>query len=218
MKKRISFMLCLVLAALMLSMSGCESEEKQELLLGRWRCEIDLTEQLSRGLDPEGETAGYLKLDASLIPVEMEFREDDTFSMEVDMDRVEESLEQLMDGVVDGMSRYLEDMMYEQTGIETPAEEILASTGMTMEDLVDIMFPEETVVELKEQIVSEFTREGRFLTEEGRLYTSAGVDLDVDMEVYETYTLQAEKLTLVEYAGPGGTDNMLYPMEFSKIS
>lgn len=217
MKKRISFILCLVLAALMLSMSGCESEEKQELL-GRWRCEIDLTEQISQGLDPEGETADYLKIDAFLIPVEMEFREDDIFSMEVDMDSVDESLEHLMDGIVEGMSRYLEDMMYEQTGIETPVEEILSSTGMTMEDLVDMMFPEETVAELKEQIASEFTKAGRFLAEEGRLYTSADVDLDVDMEVYETYTLHAQRLTLMAYVGPGGTDELLYPMEFSKIN
>ena len=148
----------------------------------------------------------------------MEFREDDTFTMQVDGDSVEKSMEHLMDRVTDGMSRYMEDLMYEQTGVEMTVEEILASTDMTMEDLVAMMFPEASAAELKEQIAAEFSKEGRFKAEDGKLFTSAGIDLDVDTEVYVTYSLDSGKLTLLEYAGSDGSDELLYPMEFTKIS
>ena len=48
MKKRMLPILCMMLA-MALWMSGCKSKEK-EALLGRWRCEIDLTEQINQEL------------------------------------------------------------------------------------------------------------------------------------------------------------------------
>lgn len=218
MKKCIAVLLIMVLmVSVLLGMSGCSSEEK-EPLIGKWCCQLDLTEQIRQEFAADEETAEYLSLDSFVLTLEMEFKEDDTFTLRVDEKSVDAAIEGLLSCITEGMSRYLEDMMYEKTGLKMSAEEVLESMELTMEDLIAQMFPEESVEALREQVTSGFTKEGRFAVEEGKLFTSAGIDYDVDPEVYETYTLASDVLTILDYVGPEAPDEQLYPMVFKKVN
>lgn len=218
MKKKLISVCCLLLAmGLVFGLCGCVDQEK-DALRGKWRCEIDLTELINQEFAADPETAEYLKVDAFCLTVEMEFKEDDTFAMRLDEASAETAVSDLLTSVSAGMETYLEDLYYDQTGVTMEIDDLLAAMGMTMEDLLEQMFPEETLEELKIQMFGGFNKTGKFAAEEGKLFTSAGLEYEIDPEIYETYTCEGNVLTVLSYVGPDAPDMQVYPLVFQKVA
>ena len=210
MKKRIVSVVLLL--AMLLALTACGGGDADKLV-GTWKCEMDLAEQINAEMGLDAETAEYLNFDSFEIVVFMEFNKDGTYSMYADMDALEESLDAAVADFSDGMAQYLEAMIYAQTGVEMTAEEILAASGMTMDDMMAEAFPDD----MAEDIAEGMTMEGKFEAKDGKLFTSAGMDYNVDPEVYETYELDGNTLTITGYVGDDADDVFgVYPLVFKK--
>lgn len=221
MKKTISAVMCAILIlSMLLVMTGCGETGDKEKLLGTWKCEMDLAGQMNEEFAADESVAEYLSVDEFKLVVYMEFKEDDTFSMSVDEAQLDAAVDNLLVSITDGISRYMEDLMLEETGIEMSIDDILVADQTTMEELLAQMFPEESIEELKAEVIDSMQQEGKFKAEDGKLHTSAGLEYEVDPEVYETYTLEGNILTILEYVGSDAdiSNFNVYPMVFTKVN
>lgn len=218
MKKIVSIMLCV--SFLILVLAGCsESTGDKDKLVGSWKCDMDLTEQINSQFAADETAAEYLSVDEFGLTVCLAFHEDGTFVMEVDEASLDAAVEHLVVRVTEGVPQYMIDMVYAETGRELTIEEILEESGVTMEELVDQMFPVESLAALKEEMISGIQQEGKFKASEGKLHTSAGLEYEVDPEAYEAYILEGDTLTLLEYVGPETESSInVYPMVFQKVN
>lgn len=216
MKKKLSMLMCVALIlSMLLALTGCSGGDKDKLV-GKWKCEADMGAIINEAMAAEDESiAEYLAVDEFKMVVYMEFHEDNTFAMYADTDSLNIAIEKMKEDLADGMGRYMEDMMMEQTGLEMSIDDILAATGMTMDDLMSQIAAED----MAEDVASEVAAEGKFKAADGKLHTSAGLEYEVDPSMYETYTLEGDTLTLLEYVG--GDENEMgvnvYPMVFVKV-
>lgn len=212
MKKRI--LSVILILAILLSFTACGSGDKEKLV-GTWKCEMDLAEQINTEMGLDEESAEYLNFDSFTIVLYMQINEDDTYSLYADTDALEQTMEAAMASFAEGMTKYLEDMVLAETGIAMSADDILAASNTTMDEMLAEAFPEGMVEELAEGM----KQEGKFKAKDGKFYTSAGLEYEVDPAVYETYTLEGTTLTLLEYVGEDAGDTMnVYPMVFNKVS
>ena len=212
MKKRI--LSVILMLAILLSFTACGSGDKEKLV-GTWKCEMDLAEQINTEMGLDEESAEYLNFDSFTIVLYMQINEDDTYSLYADTDALEQTMEVAMASFAEGMTKYLEDMVLAETGIAMSADDILAASNTTMDEMLAEAFPEGMVEELAEGM----KQEGKFKAKDGKFYTSAGLEYEVDPAVYETYTLEGTTLTLLEYVGEDAGDTMnVYPMVFNKVS
>lgn len=212
MKKRI--LSVILMLAILLSFTACGSGDKEKLI-GSWKCEMDLAEQINTEMGLDEESAEYLNFDSFTIVLYMQINEDDTYSLYADTDALEQTMEAAMASFAEGMTKYLEDMVLAETGIAMSADDILAASNTTMDEMLAEAFPEGMVEELAEGM----KQEGKFKAKDGKFYTSAGLEYEVDPAVYETYTLEGTTLTLLEYVGEDAGDTMnVYPMVFNKVS
>lgn len=212
MKKRI--LSVILMLAILLSFTACGSGDKEKLV-GTWKCEMDLVEQINTEMGLDEESAEYLNFDSFTIVLYMQINEDDTYSLYADTDALEQTMEAAMASFAEGMTKYLEDMVLAETGIAMSADDILAASNTTMDEMLAEAFPEGMVEELAEGM----KQEGKFKAKDGKFYTSAGLEYEVDPAVYETYTLEGTTLTLLEYVGEDAGDTMnVYPMVFNKVS
>ena len=213
MKKRILAMILIVV--LVLSMSGCGADSDSKKLVGTWRCEKDMTrimEQIVFGDDAEG-AARYLELTDISFTCYMEFRSDGTYQMYADEDSLRDMFDSLVDDFMKALEAYLSDMFYEQTGVTLNLEEILELTGVTMDELLATL-DVDTIIE---ETLKETNREGKYAAEEGKLFTSLGLEYDVDPEIYEIYTLDGKTMTITGCVGMDMGEMEYYPMVFEKI-
>lgn len=212
MKKRI--LSVILMLAILLSFTACGSGDKEKLV-GTWKCEMDLVEQINTEMGLDEESAEYLNFDSFTIVLYMQINEDDTYSLYADTDALEQTMEAAKASFAEGMTKYLEDMVLAETGIAMSADDILAASNTTMDEMLAEAFPEGMVEELAEGM----KQEGKFKAKDGKFYTSAGLEYEVDPAVYETYTLEGTTLTLLEYVGEDAGDTMnVYPMVFNKVS
>ena len=214
MKKKLSVLMCIVLVlSMLLALTGCSGGDKAKLV-GKWKCEKDLSESFNAGVAAGDPTvAEYVAIDEFKVVVYMEFYEDDTYSIYADQASVEDAIEAMKEELVDGISRYMEALILEETGMELPVEQILELAGLTMDDLLAQIITDDLV----DEMVAEIDSKGKFKAADGKLYTSAGLEYEVDPAVYETYTLDGDTLTILGYFGGDDVDSSVYPMVFVKM-
>lgn len=211
MKKRIVSVILMLAMLLALTACGGGDEDK---LVGKWKCEMDLADQINAEMALDEEMAEYLNFTSFEIVVYMEFTKDGTYSMYADKDALEATMDVVLEDFADGMAKYLEDMILSETGVEMSAEDILAASGMTMDDMLAEAFPEGMV----DEIADGMKQEGKFEAKDGKLFTSAGLEYNVDPEVYETYELSGSTLTITDYVGDDADEVFgVYPLVFNKV-
>lgn len=210
MKKRIVSVVMLL--AMLLTLAACGGDKAK--LVGKWECEMDMADQINAEMELDEESAQYLSFSNFEILVCMEFNSDGTYAMTADLDSARAAVNAAREEFADGMAQYLEAVMVEQMGIEMSAEEILAASGVTMEDMVAEAFSDS----MADELVDEIAQEGNYDAKDGKLYTSAGLEYAVDPAIYETYVLQGSTLTVTGFVGEDSDDStQIYPMVFKKI-
>lgn len=212
----IALSVTLIMSVIML-LTGCASHSEKENILGTWKCELDLTERINSDLSFDTSVISYSGTDQFKLDMYMQFRDDDTYKVWIAEESLDDAMDQLIQSMTADLFRYMEDLLLKEEDREMTIDEILESTGVSEDELVEQMFPQETRTALKTQIVGQFNKEGWFKAEEGKLFTSADLEHAVDSAVYEKYTLEGNVLTLHEYINPEGEYFLsMYPMEFHR--
>lgn len=218
MKKLIAMALSLVMVLLM--MAGCGILE-QAKLVGTWKAEVDLSEAISQEILGEvGDMGEYFKIDSFKVNFVMTLNSDSTYSVTLEEASVEAAFDELLLVLKDGMIKMLKDQIAEM-GLEMTVEEMLAASGMSIDSLMEELAQSLEDEDIVESLVEECSNEGNYKVNDGKLYMSDGLEYGVDENVYDTYVLDGDKLTLVEYVGGDEEDmaitKMVYPMVFTKV-
>lgn len=205
--KLVSILMVLVM---MVGLSGCSNEKNA--VLGSWKASMNLAEYLNQGIAQEDATAAeYLSVDSFYLTMVLTFKEDNTYTITLDENSVDAAVEQLKTDIRGGMERYLVDMMA-QMGVVMTIDEIMKASNTTMDKLMDEFFSDEMV----EQMVGGASSEGKFKAKSGRIFLSAGLDYEVDPNVYGIYKVDGSTLTILDYVGEDENFLGMYPITFTK--
>ncbi|MBQ9994274.1 MAG: hypothetical protein IJP17_06140, partial [Clostridia bacterium] len=180
---------------------------------GTWSGELDVTDYMNESLaEGAGEMADYLKVNEFTFVYMITFNEDGTYSTAVDEEALTVTMDNLKADLVAGVSKFYEDTAAQY---DVTLEEFLEAAEMTTDDivaLVDESFPESMFTEMVEGFVSE----GNFKVKEGKLFCSAGLEYNVDENVYETYEISENQLVLTDYVGGEAPEFDIYPMTLTR--
>jgi hypothetical protein len=145
----------------------------------------------------------------------MTFRKDGTYSMTVDREKLNASIEQLKQTLSAGLTHYMQDLI-DASGMETTVEELMNTLGISVDTLLADAINDEVI----NALIAECTFEGNFDAKDGKLYTSAGKEFSIDKSIYETYEVTENTLTLLSIVSGEETsrlDETLYPITLNRI-
>lgn len=184
--------LALSLALLLLiSLAGCAEPDP---IVGTWTGEIDDANRINQLLkDTYGEEmAQYWQVDTFPVTIQMTFRRNGTYSQTVDNEKLNASMDQLKQVLSAGLTAFLEDLIA-ASNTDITVDALMQQLNISVDDLMNSAFSEKTIGEVE----NEYTFEGKYKTEDGKLYTSTGPDINVDENWYETYEISEDTLTLL---------------------
>lgn len=208
MKRRISLALCFLLLCMMLSACGGSSE-----IVGTWYGELDLTPTLYRAFDIHTSLGDYIEIQEITLDATVMFRKNGTYTLTVEQEGLEETLDRLETQWESGIRRYVEDLLKEQE-LDISADAFLQLSGMDVQGLLSQIIDEQTL----KAVAAEATRKGDYKVSGDKLYLSVDEDTPIDKNSYGVFTVAEGVLTISEYVGEESTEamNVLCPMVFKK--
>ena len=206
--------ICLVLAAIALftaiaACAGCSKES--DALIGTWAGEVNYANYFNQGLQSIAgeELAEYWSVENFPVTLILTFREDGTYSMTVDREKLNETIENLKKKLARGLRDFIQDLIDASESTMT-VDEFVESMDMSL----DSMIQEAVGPDVVEALVNECTYEGNYSVKDGKLYTSAALAYDVDESMYEVYEVTKNTLTFMSVVGGDGNsllNESLYP-------
>ena len=180
---------------LTLTLAACGGNDPKEDLVGAWSGQVDVMDQVVEGMRVTApEIADELELENFYIPLEMEFRDDNTYIMTVDQEKLDESMDALIQKSVDATMVYMEQMLKEQGITNMTVDEALAQSGMDRESFTDLM--EQSMGNLSSSVVQQIQTEGQYRLEGNQMYTSDDKDTEPGSDGATPYTLDGDKLNM----------------------
>ena len=180
---------------LTLTLAACGGNDPKEDLVGAWSGQVDVMDQVVEGMRVTApEIADELELENFYIPLEIEFRDDNTYIMTVDQEKLDESMDALIQKSVDATMAYMEQMLKEQGITDMTVDEVLAQSGMDRESFTDLM--EQSMGNLSSSVVQQIQTEGQYRLEGNRMYTSDDKDTEPGSDGATPYTLDGDKLNM----------------------
>ena len=180
---------------LTLALTACSSSDPKEDLVGAWSGQVDVMDQVVEGMRVTApEIADELELENFYIPLEIEFRDDNTYIMTVDQEKLDESMDALIQKSVDATMVYMEQMLKEQGITNMTVDEALAQSGMDRESFTDLM--EQSMGNLSSSVVQQIQTEGQYRLEGNQMYTSDDKDTEPGSDGATPYTLDGDKLNM----------------------
>lgn len=180
---------------LTLALTACSSSDPKEKLVGAWSGQVDVMDQVVEGMRLTApEIADELELENFYIPLEIEFRDDNTYIMTVDQEKLDESMDALIQKSVDTIMVYMEQMLKEQGITDMTVDEVLAQSGMDRESFTDLM--EQNMGNLSSSVVQQIQTEGQYRLEGNQVYTSDDKDTEPGSDGATPYTLDGDKLNM----------------------
>ena len=205
----------LMLLSMALILVSCGSSGDKEKFVGTWEANVNLTdfvnEQFQAGFDQVGEDASeYFNIDEFEFKMLFTFNDDDTYSISVDEDSLNNSVETIKGNFKDGFTAYVEDMIASM-GLEMSVDEMMAMSGMSMDDVINAGFGDEIIGGM----IEEFEVNGNWDAKDGKLYTTESVNDDIDENSYELYEITSDGIKLSE---PEGVEDELgiFPIVLTK--
>ncbi len=208
MKRTLTSILSLILAlAMVFVFVGCDTNKKsdddddddkksstveklsdEEVFVGDWTAEYDVADMINDEFAGEDEEmAKYLKISEFALTFNFEFDDEGIYTMEVDQDAFEDTLDSFKKDLEEGMRKYFEALLEEQ-GLDMSVDELLETQGMSFDDMLDEMFADDTIDELFSEY-TEMETEGQYKVDDGMLYTSDDVDDKPDEDEGEEYEI-----------------------------
>ena len=180
---------------LTLALTACSSSDPKEKLVGTWSGQVDVMDQVVERMRLTApEIADELGMENFYIPLEMEFREDDTYTLTVDQEKLDQSVDELIQKAVDATMVYMEQMLKEQGITDMTVDEVLAQSGMDRESFTDLM--EQSMGNLSSSVVQQIQTEGQYRLEGNQMYTSDDKDTEPGSDGATPYTLDGDKLNM----------------------
>ncbi len=180
---------------LTLTLAACGGNDPKEDLVGAWSGQVDVMDQVVEGMRVTApEIADELELENFYIPLEMEFRDDNTYIMTVDQEKLDQSVDELIQKAVDATMVYMEQMLKEQGITDMTVDEVLAQSGMDRESFTDLM--EQSMGNLSSSVVQQIQTEGQYRLEGNQMYTSDDKDTEPGSDGATPYTLDGDKLNM----------------------
>lgn len=180
---------------LTLALTACSSSDPKEKLVGTWSGQVDVMDQVVEGIRVTApEIADELELENFYIPLEIEFRDDNTYIMTVDQEKLDESMDALIQKSVDTIMVYMEQMLKEQGITDMTVDEVLAQSGMDRESFTDLM--EQSMGNLSSSVAQQIQTEGQYRLEGNQMYTSDDKDTEPGSDGATPYTLDGDKLNM----------------------
>lgn len=180
---------------LTLTLAACGGNDPKEDLVGAWSGQVDVMDQVVAGMRVTApEIADELELENFYIPLEIEFRDDNTYIMTVDQEKLDESMDALIQKSVDTIMVYMEQMLKEQGITDMTVDEVLAQSGMDRESFTDLM--EQSMGNLSSSVVQQIQTEGQYRLEGNQMYTSDDKDTEPGSDGATPYTLDGDKLNM----------------------
>ena len=205
MKKRVFSVLVAVM--LMLAMLTACGSKTDKAMLGKWVSEVDFAEYFNEGLASEPEVAEYLAVDSFVLEIELYLNEDGTYKMTADTTGNKANFDEVRAELAVGMEAYMTALAAEY---DMSLEDVLTASETTIEEMVEEAFTDDMYYE----IIAEMEGEGKFQAVDGKLFMSDGLNYEIDKNVYETYTLNGNVLTIT--GDSDGNSDGMYPMVFKK--
>ena len=207
----------LVIASMAFGLASCGGSGDKEKFVGTWNTNVDLTdfvnEQVQAGLDAVGaDAAEYFNLGEFGFMLDFTFNSDDTYSIAVDEDSLNSSVESVKNSFKDGFTAYVENMIT-TTGVDMTVDEMLALSGTSMDEVVDAGFSDEII----NGMIEEFEINGKWDARDGKLYTSESVNADIDESSYDLYEINGDSIKL---SLPEGQEDELgvFPLVLKKAA
>ena len=180
---------------LTLTLAACGGNDSKEDLVGTWSGQVDVMDQVVEGMRVTApEIADELELENFYIPLEIEFRDDNTYIMTVDQEKLDESMDALIQKSVDATMVYMEQMLKEQGITDMTVDEVLAQSGMDRESFTDLM--EQSMSNLSSSVAQQIQTEGQYRLEGNQVYTSDDKDTEPGSDGATPYTLDGDKLNM----------------------
>ena len=180
---------------LTLTLAACGGNDPKEDLVGAWSGQVDVMDQVVEGIRVTApEIADELELENFYIPLEMEFRDDNTYIMTVDQEKLDESMDALIQKTVDATMVYMEQMLKEQGITDMTVDEALAQSGMDRESFTQLM--RDSLSQLSSSVVQQIQTEGQYRLEGNQMYTSDDKDTEPGSDGATPYTLDGDKLNM----------------------
>lgn len=180
---------------LTLTLAACGGNDPKEDLVGAWSGQVDMMDQVVEGIRVTApEIADELELENFYIPLEMEFRDDNTYIMTVDQDKLDESMDALVQKSVDATMVYMEQMLKEQGITDMTVDEALAQSGMDRESFTQLM--RDSLSQLSTTVAEGIQTEGQYRLEGNQMYTSDDKDTEPGSDGATPYTLDGDKLNM----------------------
>ena len=180
---------------LTLTLAACGGNDPKEDLVGAWSGQVDVMDQVVAGMRVTApEIADELELENFYIPLEMEFRDDNTYTMTVDQEKLDESMDALIQKTVDATLVYLEQELKDQGITNMTVDEALAQSGMDRESFTQLM--RDSLSQLSSSVVQQIQTEGQYRLEGNQMYTSDDKDTEPGSDGATPYTLDGDKLNM----------------------
>lgn len=225
-KRSASAILALVMV---LCLTGCGGNK----IAGKWESEVDISGVIinaaDAGLEGVGVSLGDY-LDNIMVKYISEFDEDGACRQYLDEESLLASMKEIkaayrafnlelvklmtieMYREIGGEEEINTDEDFENimgAGVEEAFEKFV---GMDIDSYVDTQMDETEMIKVLEE---NFYAEGRYEASKGKLYLSPGLEYDFKPDVYETYTLKGDVLTITGGAGENGEAD--YPKVLNRI-
>ncbi len=180
---------------LTLTLAACGGNDPKEDLVGAWSGQVDVMDQVVEGMRVTApEIADELAMENFYIPLEIEFRDDNTYIMTVDQEKLDESMDALIQKSVDATMVYMEQMLKEQGITDMTVDEALAQSGMDRESFADLM--EQSMGNLSSSVAQQIQTEGQYRLEGNQMYTSDDKDTEPGSDGATPYTLDGDELNM----------------------
>lgn len=184
-------------AGLALTLAACtgQSADPQEKLVGTWTCKYDFLDQMAdAALEGAPEMEEYFHMDEFLLPLELTFTQDGTFSLVLNQEEMDQQMERFKEAVVDASMEYTQSALGEMYGDQGDWEELLESVGASREDVAAAM--DQAMDPLMEQMYQESNTQGQFRATDKELFTSDDVETEPSDSDGKGYTLDGDTLTI----------------------
>lgn len=180
---------------LALTACGGGGDELKDKMVGTWSSQVNVMDQVVEGMRTTApEIADELEMETFNIPLQIEFRDDDTFAMTVDQEQLDQSMNELIEKTVDATLAYMEQMIKDQGITDMTVEEALEQSGMDRASLTDMM--KESLGQLSTSVAEEIQTEGQYRVDKENIYTSESVDQKPSDAAATPYTLDGDNLTM----------------------
>ncbi len=198
--------LILVLVMLFTVLAGCGGEID---FIGEWTANINGTDIINEVFEENTDMGAYFKVSKADIGLNLIFRKDGTYKIEIDRASVEKAVKE-KDFQAELKSCYKKKLesLFKETDYNISLDKFLADSGRSFNDMYEKDVSQERIVEL----VSTLKTEGRYKVEEQKLFLTETKNAKLSKDIYfNVEEVNEKEIKLKDLLKKGsGKENILY--------